>query len=199
MTIASRLPSPMNSQQTLPTRYPPTQYYSHQNSLSYQSGSPAPQPHRSVSQTNLSPAYALPITPVLSNGPGSKSSSVDSIDMKTEETYEDPNKQSMFYPMLQGRPRPTSTTFYSNMQPGVNAYYSTQRPLTPTADYSMSPVRGPTMRSSSIPPQAYGTVPNQPRHRAQLTSSMSDLTAGMNPAMMGMPSTPSPGGPGAPR
>ena len=174
--------NPMLSPQVGPVRHP---YYGHTTPMPYQ------QPHRSLSQnatSNYSPASA-PF-----DGSGSQSNLIDSHEFKTEEPFDDPSKmsstqqqqqqQQMFHSLVQPRSRPQTSPFYSSMQPNPTSYYSPQRPMTPSTEYSMSVARGSPMRASSaVPPAPYGTMPMQQRVRTPLASSLSssgnDLTASM--------------------
>jgi hypothetical protein len=201
----ARPSNPALSQQSVPTRYVQNSYYGHSSSVPYQSSSSivAP-PHRSLSQSNTSSGYALPSTPVSSNVTGSKLNLIDSIDLKTEDTYDDPSKispsqhqqQQLFHPLLQTRSRPSVTPFSSNMQPTHNPYYPSQRPLTPSNDYNMSIIRGPAVRPGPMPTNAYGTLTMQQRARAPMHPSLSlsnnDLPTGMNSNPTGLPSALSP-------
>jgi hypothetical protein len=184
---AVRAGKPMIPQQQVPSRYPPNSYYTHPSSMPYQQQSQVPQPHRSLSQ-GLAPNYSIPSTPGPSNGAGGKSALIDTIEIKSEDSMDDPSKQQqqqMFHNLLQSRSRPQTPSFYPNMQPNNSPYYASQRPLTPSPDYNMAAARG--MRPAS----PYGTLPVQQRVRApQLSSSTSDPTAGM-----GLQSPP----PGTPR
>lgn len=199
---------PMLSQQQtqpVPNRFPLTSYYSQPGPMP-----PYPQqpqipsvPHRSLSQ-NTTPNYSsIPTTTIPSNGIMNKSNLVDSIDMKSDDSFDDPSKlqvsqlqqqpqqQQMFQPLLQSRSRPQTPSYYSNMPPTNNTYYSPQRPLTPSSsDYTMSVGRG--IRGQSVPPNAYGTLPVQ--QRGYISSSTNDLSGGINNNnnTMGVQSTPPP-------
>lgn len=188
---------PMLSQQStqsVPTRYPPNLYFSQSNTMPYSQQTsivPGP-PHRSLSQ-NPTPNYALPSTPMSGNG---------TMELKPDDPFDDPSKlqpppppqqqqqqHQMFQPLLQTRPRPQSSPYYPNMPPTSNAYYSTQRPMTPTPDYNMNIGRG--MRLPSTPANAYGSLPTQ--QRGYMPSTTNDLSAGMNTNIpMGLQSTPPP-------
>jgi hypothetical protein len=174
---------PMPTQQQVPNRYPSlNSYYNQSSPVSYQQQSQVPvPPHRSLSM-NTTPGYPGPPTAMSSNGSMNKSNLIDSIELKTEDTFDDPSKlqpsqQQMFHPLLQSRPRPQTTPYYPN-----NAYYSSQRPLTPSSDYNMSVAR-------AIRPSApYGSLPVQQR----VLSSTSDPMTSMNNNPMGFQSTPPP-------
>lgn len=199
--IASRMVTPMASQQPVNARFPQSAYYQPQNNMPpYQPVSGGVPPHRTHSQTNMTLPYGMSSTSTSSNVPISKSNSIDSIDLKTSETFDDPSKQHMFHPILQSHLRPSSSNFYPNMQQSPNnQYYQNQRPMTPTNDYNMNVARGSPIRPPSIPPNVYGNLANQQRMRAPLNTSTNDPTAAtMNQTMMGMPST-SPLPPGTPR
>ena len=177
----TRPSNPMLSPQAGPVRHP---YYGHTAPMPYQ------QPYRSLSQNaaaNYSPASA-PF-----DGSASQSNLIDSNEIKTDEPFDDPSKmsstqqqhqhQQMFHSLVQPRSRPQTNPFYSNMQPN-NTYYSPQRPMTPSTEYSMSAARGSPMRASTaMSPAAYGALPMQQRVRtplvASLSSSANDLTASM--------------------
>ncbi|CAF1556820.1 unnamed protein product, partial [Rotaria sp. Silwood1] len=75
-----------------------------------------------------------------------------------------------------------------NMPPTNNTYYTSQRSITPSSDYNMSVARG--IRLTSVPTNAYGTLPVQ--QRIFVPSSTSDLTTGINNNTMRLQSTPPP-------
>jgi len=192
---AARAGKPMLPQQTqVPSRYPPNSYYTHPSPMPYQQQSQVPQPpHRSLSQ-GPTPTYSMPSTSVSSNGAGSKSILIDSIESKPDDLMDDPSKQQqqqMFHNLLQSRSRSQTPSFYPNMPQTNSPYYSPQRPMTQSPDYNMVTVRG------IRPPNAgYGTLPVQQRVRtplaSQLSSSTSDPTTGMNTNPMRLQSTPPP-------
>jgi hypothetical protein len=183
-------------QQQVPNRYPLNSYYSQPTPMPYpqQSQGPLP-PHRTLSQ-NTTPSYSVIPTSVSSNGAVSKSSSIDSMEFKSEDSFVDPSKlqpsqsqqqqqQQMFHPLLQSRSRPQSTSYYSNMPPTNNTYYPLQRPMTSSPDYNMTVERG-----IRLPTNAYGTLPGQ--QRVFIQPSTSDLTTGINNNTIGLQSTPPP-------
>ena len=189
----------MLTQQTAPMRYPHGAYFGHSATMPYPQQSPLVAQHRTLSQPGPSSGYSLAPTSASSNGAGSKYNLIDTIEARPDELFDDPSKlpssqQQMFHPLLQSRSRAPSTPFYSNVPPTSNAYYSAQRPMTPSADYNMSVVRGPAIRPPSVPSNAYGTLSPQTRVRTPLSSSGSDLPTGMNSNAMGHPS-PAPSGP----
>ncbi|CAF4949232.1 unnamed protein product [Rotaria sp. Silwood1] len=172
---------PMLSQQQIPNRYPINSYYSQPTSMPYpQQSQILSVSHRSLSQ-GTTPNYS-----VSSNSVMNKPNLIDSIDIKTEDTFDDPSKlqtsqsqpqqQPMFHPLLQSCSRPQSTSYYSNMPPTNNTYYTSQRSITPSSDYNMSVARG--IRLTSVPTNPYGTLPVQ--QRIFVPSSTSDLTIGIN-------------------
>lgn len=205
-----RSSKPMLSQQPtqqIPNRYPLNLYYSQPGSMPYpqQPQMPSAQ-HRSLSQ-NTNPNYSIASTSIPSNGTINKSNLTDSMDIKSEDHFDDPSKlqvvqlqqqqqqqqqhpqQQMFQPLLQSRSRPQAASYYPNMPPTNNAYYSQQRPLTPSPDYNMSVGRG--IRVQSVPPNSYGTLTVQ--QRGYMSSSTNDLSAGINNNnTIGLQSTPPP-------
>lgn len=201
---AARAGKPMlPQQQPPPNRYSMSQYYPHPSQMSYQHQSQVPQslpPHRSLSQ-GPTPNYSMPSTPMPSNGTSGKPILLDATESKSDDIIDESAKQQqqlqqqqqqMFHPLLQSRSRPQTPSFYPNMAPNNSSYYSSQRPMTPTPDYSMAMARG--MRPATAP---YGSVPMQQRMRApypgQLPSSMGDPSmSGMNTNPMGLQSTPPP-------
>jgi hypothetical protein len=186
-------------QQQIPNRYPLNSYYSQPTPMPYPQQSQVPSaPHRSLSQ-NTTPSYSTVPTSMPSNGAVSKSSSIESMEFKSEDSFVDLSKlqpsqsqqqqqQQMFHPLLQSRSRPQSTSYYSNMPPTNNTYYPVQRPLTPSSDYNMNVERG--MRLSSIPANTYGTLAVQ--QRGFVPPSTGDLTTGINNNTIGLQSTPPP-------
>ena len=208
--------NPMLSQQSMPAQYPSNPYYRNPSQMSYQQASPLNPVHRSLSQPGGAPSnYSLASTPVSSNGTGSKPNLIDPIDVKSEEIFDDPSKligqpqqhqqHQAFHPGMPPRPRLPSAAnpmasgpLYSNMQPNANPYYSNQRPLTPSTDFNMPVVRGPSIRPSMMPNNnnSFGNLAGQQRVRTPLTTALSapapDLNTGMNANVMGLQSTPSP-------
>jgi len=199
-----RTGKPMLSQQQtqqVPSRYPLNSYYSQPGPMSYpQQSQIPPAPHRSLSQ-NANPNYSVASTSISSNGAVNKSNLMDSMELKSDDSFDDPSKlqipqsqqqqqqQQMFHPLLQSRPRPQSASYYPSMPPTNNVYYPSQRPLTPTPDYNMSVGRG--IRVPSVPQNTYGTLPVQ--QRGYIPSSTNDLTAGINNNnTIGLQSTPPP-------
>jgi hypothetical protein len=197
---------PMLSQQPtqqVPNRYPLNSYYSQPGPMSYpQQPQMPPAPHRSLSQ-NPTPNYSVAPSTMSSNGAVNKPNLIDSMELKSEDPFDDPSKlqvpqsqqqqqqqQQMFHPLLQSRSRPASASYYPNMPPTNNAYYPPpQRPITPSPDYNMSVGRG--MRLPSAPTNAYGALPVQ--QRGYMPSSTNDLSAGMNTNnSIGLQSTPPP-------
>jgi len=176
-----RTGKPMLSQQQqqAPNRYPPNSYYNQSTPMSYpQQTQIPPTPHRSFSQ-NATPNYS---TSLLSNGTINKPNIIDSIELKSDDSFDDLSKlqvsqsqhqqqQQLFHPLLQSRPRSQSPSYYPNMPPTNNTYYSSQRPLTPSSDYNMNVSRG------IRPPNTYGTLPVQ--QRVFPPSSTNDLTIGL--------------------
>ena len=180
-------------QQQTPNRYSLNSYYSQPTPMPYPQQSQVPSaPHRSLSQ-NTTPSYSTVPTSMPSNGAVSKSSSIESMEFKSEDSFVDLSKlqpsqsqqqQQMFHPLIQSRSRPPSTSYYSNMPPTNNTYYPVQRPLTPSSDYNMN-------RLSSIPANTYGTLPVQ--QRVFVPPSTGDLTTGINNNnTIGLQSTPPP-------
>ncbi len=200
-----RTGKPMFSQQPtqqIPNRYPLNAYYSQPGSMPYPQQSQIPSaPHRSLSQA-ATPNYSVASTSISSNGPMNKSNLMDSMELKSDDSFDDPSKlqvtqsqqqqqqQQMFHSLLPSRSRPQSASYYPNMSPTNNAYYPSQRLLTPSSEYNMSIGRG--MRLPSAPGNTYGTIPVQ--QRGYISPSTNDLTAGMNNNnnTMGLQSTPPP-------
>ncbi|CAF1106206.1 unnamed protein product [Rotaria sordida] len=182
-TVRSGSPMlPQQPQQQLPNRYPINSSYSQPIPMSYPQQSSVPSiSHRSLSQ-GTPPNYSVSSNSVVNN----KSNLIDSIEIKTEDSFDDPSKlqtsqsqqqqQPMFHPLLQSCSRPQSTSYYPNMPPTNNTYYNSQRPITPSPDYNMSVGRG--IRLTSVPTNAYGTLPVQ--QRIFVPPSTSDLTTGIN-------------------
>ena len=200
-----RTGKPMLSQQQtqpVPNRHPFNSYYSQPGPMPYPSQSQMPPaPHRSLSQ-NATANYSVAPTTMSSNGPVNKPNLIDSIELKSEDPFDDPSKlqlpqsqqqqqqqQQMFHSLIQSRSRPQSAPYYPNMPPTNNAYYPPQRPITPSSDYNMNVGRG--MRLPSAPPNAYGSVPV--RQRGYMPPSTNDLSASMNTNNpVGLQSTPPP-------
>ncbi len=126
---------------------------------------------------------------------------MDSMELKSDDSFDNSSKlqvsqsqqqqqqQQMFHPLLQSRSRPQSASYYPNMPPTNNAYYPSQRPLTPTPDYNMSVGRG--IRAQSVSSNTYGTIPVQ--QRGYIPTSTNDLTSGINNNnTIGLQSTPPP-------
>ncbi|CAF0772590.1 unnamed protein product [Adineta steineri] len=184
-----RTAKPMLSQPSqVSNRYPVNAYYNQPTSIPYQQQQPQmpSAPHRSFSQ-NMTPNYP---TTIPSNGTLNKPNIIESIELKSEDSFDDLSKlqvpqsqqqQQMFYPMLQSRSRAQSPSYYPTMPPTNNSYYSSQRSLAPSSEYNMSVGRG--VRVSSVPPNTYGTLPVQ--QRVYGPPSANDLTIGLQ-------STPSP-------
>jgi hypothetical protein len=190
-----RTGQPMLSQQQtqqVPNRYPLNSYYSQPVPMPYSQPSQVPSaPHRSLSQ-NTTPNYSVASTSISSNGAVNKPNLIDSIELKSEDSFDDPSKlqvsqsqqlqqqqqqqQQIFHPLLQSRSRPQSASYYPNMPPINNAGYPSQRPLTPSPDYNMSVGRG--IRVQSVPPNPYGTLPIQ--QQGYIQPSTNDLSAGIN-------------------
>jgi hypothetical protein len=197
---AARAGKPMLAHGQVPSRHPMNSYYTHPSSMSYASQTQVPQAHRPLSQGPVSSPYSMPPTPGPSNGAAGKSVLIDPIDLKQEETLDDPSKQQMFHPLLQSRSRLPTASYYPNMQqatqPTNPSYYPSQRPMPPSSDYNMVIARG--MR----PANPYGSLPLQQRARTPMTSSLSSSTSdpstGMTPNPMGLQSTPPPSA-GTPR
>ncbi|UJR31544.1 hypothetical protein I4U23_019032 [Adineta vaga] len=182
-----RTGKPMTPQQPqMPNRYPSNPYYNQPPSMPYpQQQQQQTVTHRSFSQ-NATANYSTPT--MSSNGIVNKPNLMESIDLKSDDSFDDLSKlqmpqaqQQMFHPLIQSRSRPQSPSYYANMPPTNNTYYSSQRPMTPTSEYNMSVGRG--IRLSSAPTNTYGTIPVQPRMYASPSS---------NDFSMGIQSTPPP-------
>jgi hypothetical protein len=189
---------PQQQTQQLPNRYPLNSYYSQPGAMPYpQQSQIPPAPHRSLSQ-NTPSNYSVAPTSISSNGVINKSNLMDSMELKSDDSFDNSSKlqvsqsqqqQQLFHPLLQSRPRPQSASYYPNMPPTNNAYYPSQRPLTPTPDYNMSVGRG--IRAQSVPSNTYGTIPVQ--QRGYIPTSTNDLTSGINNNnTIGLQSTPPP-------
>lgn len=199
--LSQQQPPPQQQQpppqpQQMPPRYPVNSYYNQPSPMTYQQQSQVQSlSHRSLSQ-GPTPNYS-----VSSNSAVMKANSMESLELKSDDSFDDPSKLQvpptqqqqqqqppMFHPLLQSCARPQSSTpYYSNMPPTNNTYYSPQRPLAPSSDYNMNVGRG-GMRLPPGPPNTYGTLPVQQRMYAPPT--VGDLTSGiMNNNPMGLQST----------
>ena len=190
---AARAGKPMMSHPQVANRYPVNSYYGHPSSMPYPSQSQVPPMHRSMSQGSNPSPYSMPPTPMASNGAANKPMMNDPMEIKSEDSLDDPSKQQMFHPLIQTRPRPPAPSYYPTMSqqsavPSNAGYYSNQRPLVPpTSDYNMAMARG--MR----PNNPYAMAPRmRPPLTTQLSAPMTDPTTGMPTNSMGLQSTPPP-------
>ncbi|CAF3278892.1 unnamed protein product [Rotaria socialis] len=188
----------LQQQQQMPNRYPVNPYYNQPTPMGYpQQSQMSSISNRSLSQ-GTNPNYS-----VSSNSVVMKSNSIESMELKSEDSFDDSSKlqisqsqqqqqQPMFHPLLTSCSRPQSSPYYPNMSPASNNnnYYSSQRPLPPSpSDYNMSAGRG--IRVQNAPPNTYGALPVQ--QRMFVPPPTSDLTTGiMNNNTLGLQSASSP-------
>ncbi|CAF1259811.1 unnamed protein product [Adineta ricciae] len=167
-----RTGNPMATQQMqMPNRYPGNPYYNQPTSIPYPQQPPVSTVAHRTFPPNAPPSYSS--STMLSNGIGNKPNMIESMEIKSDDSFDDLSKlqvpqtqqgvpqQQMFHSLIQPRLRPQSPSFYPNMPPTNNTYYSTQRPMNPTSEYNMNVARG--IRPSSGPTNTYGSMPAQAR------------------------------------
>ena len=164
--------NPMGTQQMqMPNRYSSNPYYNQPTSMPFpQQPQVSTVTHRTF-PPNAPPSYSS--STMLSNGIGNKPNMIESMEIKSDDPFDDLSKlqvpqtqqgvpqQQMFHSLIQPRLRSQPPSFYSNMPPTNNTYYSAQRPMNPTSEYNMSVARG--IRPSSGPANTYGSMPAQAR------------------------------------
>ena len=164
--------NPLLSQQHISNRYLANSYYGQPGPMSYPHQSHVLSvSHRSASQDTIS-NYSVVPTSVSSNSAINKSNFIDSVQLKSEDSFDNPSKlqtsqsqqQTIFHPLSQSCSRPLLTSYYPNMAPTNNSYYSSQHPSSASLDYNMS--MGCGIRPTSVPPNAYGTLTSTKNFRS---------------------------------